>query len=264
MTHFVELCAGSAALSMEIEGIRPVVSYAGSKRGYAQEILQIMQIDKANVTKITVVDPGLWGVIHRAFVHHTCSEIAVEIEKLETEDPKTLFARLISSSILSGEKKLTMCAAEALCKIAGTYGGKEIGGFKGRHKHRPSVDGYIPSRKSLVDRCKDIAYTKNWNVCHSSALDVPAINDCERTVAYIDPPYTASSGQYIHQLSRNEVMKIGRLWAKQGADVYISENEPLHELIDEGWRSRLLQNRIGQIRKDSRVTLEWVTYKTNK
>lgn len=265
MIHFIELCAGSAALSMAIENAPIVVSYAGSKKGYAKELLEIMNVEKMQVKNITIVEPGVWGAIHRAFSQHKGSEIAMEIEKLAMEEPRSLFNRLIPSVIMQSEKDMVIKAAELLCRLASTYGGKEIGGFKGSHKHRPSVDGFIPSRMSLASRCRAITMMKKWEIISTSALNINEItSDCERTIVYIDPPYMSTSGQYMNHLSREDVITLARKWTALGADVYVSENEAIPQLLEEGWESKQLKERYGQTRKGSKIVNEWVTFKTTR
>lgn len=79
------------------------------------------------------------------------------------------------------------------------------------------------------------------------------------TVAYMDPPYIATTG-YAHDLPRAEVVALARRWAAAGAIVAISEAEPIPELVAEGWHAvDITGQRVGQKRTFSRQQAEWVT-----
>ena len=265
MVHFIELCAGSAALSMSLEGNKSIISYAGSKWGYVQELLSLMKLNSNDVEHITVIDPGLWGIIHKGLVSKARSDVVNEINRLAEIDGRKLFDDIKPKQLLQDdttEKCLGKRTAEALCKIAATFGGKEVGGFKGKHKHRPSVDGYIPSRHTLGKRCAELHFNKEWTVIQDCAMKISTVSSNARTVVFIDPPYKSTKGQYLNTLSRRKVVDLAERWAQVNADVYVCENEPVAELVNVGWLTKKLQKRCGQKRKDSKTTEEWVTFRT--
>lgn len=79
------------------------------------------------------------------------------------------------------------------------------------------------------------------------------------TVAYMDPPYVATTG-YAHDLPRAEVVTLARRWAAAGAIVAISEAEPIPELVTDGWHAvRIDAERVGQKRTFSKQQAEWLT-----
>lgn len=94
---------------------------------------------------------------------------------------------------------------------------------------------------------------------HPDARDIDPPTLPPGTVAYMDPPYVATTG-YTHDLPRAEVVILARRWAAAGATVAISEAEPIPELVAEGWHAVEITNeRIGQARTFSRQKSEWVT-----
>jgi hypothetical protein len=75
-------------------------------------------------------------------------------------------------------------------------------------------------------------------------------------VAYIDPPYQDTTG-YGHDLTRAEVVALAMRWADVGADVYISEAEPIDL---PGWHHvDITGHRRGQKRTFSKQQREWLT-----
>ena len=68
----------------------------------------------------------------------------------------------------------------------------------------------------------------------------------------MDPPYVGTTG-YASDLPRAEVVRIAREWADAGADVYISEAEPIPELVADGWHKfDISSTRRGQKRTFSK------------
>lgn len=78
-------------------------------------------------------------------------------------------------------------------------------------------------------------------------------------IAYMDPPYVATT-PYKHDLSREEVVRMARLWADAGATVCISEAEAIPELMADGWHAvEISATRKGQKRTFSKQQAEWLT-----
>jgi hypothetical protein len=97
-----------------------------------------------------------------------------------------------------------------------------------------------------------------WTI-YDRAQEVPIPLNASDNVVYIDPPYRATTG-YGHDLPRDEVVRIASLWADAGAFVGISEQEPIPELVADGWHAvRIDQDRTGQKRTFSRQQGEYLT-----
>ena len=81
----------------------------------------------------------------------------------------------------------------------------------------------------------------------------------EGTIVYADPPYVATTG-YRDDLPRSEVVRMARLWAEAGAFVGVSEQEPIPELMADGWHAvRITNGRKGAARSFSKQKDEWLT-----
>jgi len=81
----------------------------------------------------------------------------------------------------------------------------------------------------------------------------------EGSWVYIDPPYQNTTG-YAHDLPREEVVRLARLWREAGAHVCISEAEPIPDLVDEGWHVvEITGDRKGQKRTFSKQKREFLT-----
>lgn len=80
-----------------------------------------------------------------------------------------------------------------------------------------------------------------------------------RTVVYIDGPYREGTG-YDHAFPRAKQVVTALAWKAAGARVYVSEAEPVAELVERGWFPVEITNeRIGQARTFSKSAEEWVT-----
>lgn len=78
-------------------------------------------------------------------------------------------------------------------------------------------------------------------------------------VAYMDGPYENTTG-YGHLFPRSEQVEVIRRWADAGAACYVSEAEPIPELVADGWQAvEITSCRIGQKRTFSKQKREWVT-----
>lgn len=265
--HWIELCCGSAAMTWHLLGDKVVapVSYTGSKAGYAAEIAATIGIGRPS--SVTLNDPGTWGKIWPPVIA-TPTRVSDHLLTLATDsrDPKALFLDL--SSMIDSEADPSIEAALRLCKVAGTFGGKEIGGFKGKHKLRPNVDGFIPNRRTIAERTlgfSKIDPTVQWKFFNQNAQTIEPPLCTKGTYVYLDPPYVGSESVYANSFSREDVLTTAIKWADAGANVIISEAVPLctaKELVDHGgWESIELISRVGQARKNSKSTKEFITFR---
>lgn len=223
----------------------------GSKDGYAPSIARAWGVPVPEVLHLN--DPGLWGCIWTCLSSSQGSiAVAGVIDSWVHEEPRALFERLKRWNYDGGD---TETAAAALCKIAATYGGGEIGGFKGPHKLRPSVDGFIPNRRTLAARVRRFRWpvpVAAEKTCASKAK-VPA-----GAWVYIDPPYQGTSG-YLNHFSRQSVVSVAQRLVQEGCHVAVSEGEPIVELLDLGWTAHsLTAERRGQTRRNTRSGAEWL------
>ena len=104
----------------------------------------------------------------------------------------------------------------------------------------------------VVKRCKSLPTLPA--TIHPDARKTAPLRSS--AVVYIDPPYQNTTG-YGHGLTRAEVMALAMKWSDAGADVYISEAEPIDL---PGWyHVDITHCRQGQKRTFSKQQAEWLT-----
>lgn len=249
MPAFVEPCAGSAAVARRLCGLGPLVGFMGAKDGYAEAILA--EWKPPAPSRVVLNDPGLWGLIWEGVVAD-CSAVASALRELSVLEPREAFE--LAAAIMPDDQATARSAALALCRIAGSYCGSEVGGFKGRHKLRPNAEGFTPSRLKLAERVERLVWPVPVVVRRGSAADmrVPV-----GSWVYIDPPYRDVKG-YLNDLDRDDVVRLARRCAGAARSVAVSEGERLAGLTD--WRVvDLTDRRRGQARRHSRSREERLT-----
>lgn len=249
--ELIELCAGSAALTRKLCGQSKLLGFMGSKDRYVDQIIDVWGLPP--IKTFVLNDPGFWGVIWEAYCTGLFCAIADQIERWMEQDARSLF-EYCKMNKDAGD--LTLKAACRLCLLASTYGGGEIGGFKGKHKLRPSVDGFIPSRKSLAERVRK--FSKVSSVV-STCLCLTKVDPLPDRFVYIDPPYKGLSG-YENHIDHQRVIEVAKKWKSIGCSVAISESVPLDAELGDGWRSQQLKTLNGQCRKNAKCSDEFLTY----
>jgi len=222
----VELCCGTAALTRHILGApKSPVSYAGAKAGFVHRIVEFLEQDFFDEYHLN--DLGDWSIVWDVITNAESKILFLELANQLTENPmapKELWKSLkveLQKEELANHKR----AVYYLFAIAGTYGSAEVGGFKGLHKRRPNVDGYIPSRKTIVSRARKLMEFP-WNNIRVSQLSAEACKPRPDATCYIDPPYLQSSKVYKNLLSREVVEKIDqKLACSWCASNHLVENE---------------------------------------
>jgi len=335
---FVELCAGTAALSLAFHArgeplksrkgafkqVKPPVSRMGSKAGYAAAILDVLGLEQGQGTRDGTryiwcePDPGV-RLLLEAYRDAGLSRAAADIIRgWAGEDPRALWERLRAEGPPRGAEAgevarwifgttasystttpfagflhpeeggrygaarldvarrtegLPTLPAEVhpdaraveprevarwLTITAGATGG--VGGFKGLHCLRPSVDGFIPSRSSLsatIEAAEPIPAT----ILPDAREVDPGHCLPAGTIVYIDPPYVGTT-KYAADLPRAEVVALARKWSEAGATVCISEQVAIPELVADGWEAiDISARRVGQRRTFSKQQSEFLTIK---
>jgi hypothetical protein len=324
---FVELCAGTAALSLRLHGgrhCRPPVSRMGAKTGYADAILEVLGLrpgqgadrylwcepdDGARLMLIAYTDEALRR------------EAAAIIRGWADEDPRALWERLRDEGAVKGCPSAWVAGVGAVeprevARWVWTWGrsyntrGPDAGftpdasaaGVPVWGAHSPEVfagrlDAIPDLSATVLDGAVEPREVARWawvqrrsahakgdgyhsgNETHRIDDDAPAgrldaLSDLPATVldgatdpptvppgtiAYCDPPYSNTTG-YAHDLPRAEVVRLARAWADAGAWVVISEQEPIPELMADGWHAvDITDTRRGQRRTFSKQQREWLT-----
>lgn len=256
---FVELCAGTAALSLRLErdGARPPVSRMGSKAGYADTILRILGLmpgQRAHRYLWCEPDPGVRLLLHAYRDAALAKAAAAIIRGWAGDDPRALWERLRAE----GAPRLPAGEVEA-GEVARWMA---LWGWHYRQGEYASGGPVLPG-----DRRQDTTATATGlsRVPEMPATIAPDAREVDPpalppgAVAYIDPPYVDTTG-YAHDLPRSEVITLARRWAAAGATVAISEAEPIPELVADGWHAvRIDAERMGQKRTFSKQQAEWLT-----
>jgi len=290
---FVELCCGSAAVTLRLLGgplVKPPIAYMGSKRGFAGPILHAMGLRAGQgADAVLLVDAGPWGDVWAALADpETGVAVAEKIRSWKDEDPRALWDRLRAEGAADPASWLYL----GNCSYAaGTgHGGfvhPELGGRYGasrdhlaratatatlvlagdRHKAESVAAFLAASGGTWPDDPPDISATatatasptlhaRSVTAIRGDARDVAPPDDCDGVWCYIDPPYRGTAG-YTADLPRADVLAVARRWSDAGAVVAVSETEP-PDLP--GWHSIQIDHaRTGQKRTFSRQQEEWLT-----
>ena len=267
---FVELCAGTAALSLRLQGgraARPPVSRMGAKTGYATTILSVLGLrpgegaahylwcepdDGARLMLIAYTDPEL----RRA--------AASIIRGWASEEPRALWTRLRDEGPVKGcpptwpgptppyghevarwawlGVRSWKSGARHGFQVASTKSEKHDGGANyGPTTPAGRIDALPTMPATILDR----------------ATDPPTLPP--GTIAYLDPSYVGTTS-YADNLPRSEVVRLARAWHEAGALVVVSEAEPIPDLIGDGWHAmEITGGRVGAARTFSRQQREWLT-----
>lgn len=245
MVDLVELCAGTAAVSLAALGAPGFpASRRGSKRGWTGPILEALQVT-VPVDHVVLVesDDRLARLLTTLFSRDVLS-LADEIEA-RAESP----ARDEWERAREGDTP-----ADTLLTIAASRGGTRDGGFKGAHILRASVDGFTPNRRALAERVRAFApfAGRATVLCVDAALANPEYH--KPTSVYLDPPYAGRRG-YGETLV--DPVGVAKRWAAHGHRVVVSEAKPLDGAAAV---CEITAKRRGQARKrNTNDCTEWIS-----
>lgn len=288
---FVELCAGTAALSLAhfakgaplksrkgaFKQVKPPVSRMGSKSGYAEAILDVLGLEPGEGQAAGThyiwcePDPGC-RLLLEAYRDAALAKAAADIIRgWADEDPRALWERLRAEGpprlpeaspgglpfAYEVARGLIVSGWAAHGKDCRYYAGPDRGGPVGSHP-----EGWTASITSegLARRADSLPAIPAVILPDARATD-PWPSLPPGTVAYIDPPYVGTT-QYANKLPRADVIALASRWADAGATVCISEAEPIPELVADGWEvADITGRRKGQRRTFSKQQSEFLTIK---
>jgi len=270
---FIELCAGTAALSLRYHAgrnARPPVSRMGAKTGYADVILRVLGLrpgqGHTDGTRYLWCEPdaGVRLLLHAYTDRELATAAADIIRGWRDEDPRALWERLRAEGPATCPEGLTAReVARWFYVFSRTVPQAQVRGatdsdFMGSREETPDGSaGRAISRASLAEKVSSGPTIPATIHPDARAIDPPTLPP--GTVAYMDPPYLNTTG-YAHDLGRDEVVRIARRWADAGALVCISEAEPIPELIADGWHQvEVTGERKGQRRTFSKQQAELLT-----
>jgi len=261
---FVELCAGTAAVSLRLHHprARPPVSRMGAKTGYADTILRVLGLrpgQQADRYLWCEPDPGVRLLLHAYRDRELATAAADIIRGWKDEDPRALWERLRAEGpAVCPPVDALLLAKESWFRVRTMPQAQARGAGPGDFLPQVAPSGGC--------RYSDFAPAQWLEVCptlpatiadDARAIDPPQL--LPGVVVYIDPPYLNTTG-YAHDFPRSEWLPLVRAWKASGATVCISEAEPIADLIAEGWHAVEITNeRKGQKRTFSKQQAEWLT-----
>lgn len=159
---FVELCCGSAAVTLRLLGGRyavPPISYMGSKRGYAGAILAALGLRSGiGADRVLLCDGGPWAHVWGVLADPAnCVEVARILRGWADEDPRALWERLREEHRGAWDGWGAERAAGWLCFSAGSRGKPGGECFRGPCDNRDDCDGYHPRRGDIATRVESVA-----------------------------------------------------------------------------------------------------------
>lgn len=269
---FVELCAGTAALSLRLHHprARPPVSRMGAKTGYADVILRCMGLrpgqGSADGTRYLWCEPdaGVRLLLHAYTDRELATAAADIIRGWADEEPRALWERLRAE----GPARCPPVDPREVARwaLVGQWsfrrGQPESGFNAGLLKDRePTPTGGNGCKARTCEQEASL-----WN--HVPTVTATITDDARKVrptampagvVVYIDPPYRGTTG-YAHAFPRSEWLPVVRQWAAAGALVVVSEAEPIDDLLDDRWHAvEITGERVGQKRTFSKQQREWLT-----
>ena len=267
----VELCAGTAALSLRLarRDARPPVSRMGSKAAYASAILRVLGLRPGQgATRYgwCEPDPGCRLLLEVYRTPGLAEEVASVLVKWTGEDPRHLWERLRAEGparwgpTVDPREVARWVRIITANRLIPVHWDQDRGGWfnSGVGGTTHGGDQFATSIQSLVTKFLDV----DGDLCAEVFTDsraYPPTEIPEGTIAYMDPPYVGTTG-YGSDLPREEVITIARTWADAGAWVVISEAEPIPELVADGWsKVEITWTRKGGARTFSKQQREWLT-----
>ncbi len=258
----VELCAGTAALSLRLEraGARPPVSRMGAKTGYADCILALAGLEPGDMAGHYLwcePDDGVRLLLHAYRDADLAREAARIIRCWADEEPRALWERLRAE----GPARCPPVDAREVARWT-WYFGRSFNGTGTAFRPSESSKG-TPVWNAHPPQHFAAAVVNTTGLpatIHDDATTAPIPDPLpEGTLVFIDPPYVGTTG-YAHDLDRPAVVRLAQQWAAAGARVMISEAVPIDALVACGWHAvEVSAMRVGQKRTFSKQQREWVT-----
>lgn len=276
----VELCAGSAALSMHLLGAeQSLVNYQGSKWSVRSELETVVRALGFEGPPSRVVLGDVSPIADAvALVLRDRAAVLAELQPLVAAgeaDPAELFARLSKEPV---PEQPARRVAVLLWLQTMNYNGKAVGarveldgmrwvvhGLNKTHAYGTDATASFgrvePQGARLLEAvARAPALAGAVGLWGAEAID-PYLSG--PTLGFIDPPYAGTTLYPSGNLTRSEVVAEARKLAAMGVAVIVSEAVPIPELVADGWRPLRLRGatRKGSRQKFRRATggEEWVT-----
>lgn len=279
---FVELCAGTAAVSLALLGGRAPVPFAGSKRSFVKQLFVEMGVDPSQPPdQIHLVDCSEWGRTLQAMKTSANAIADVFDTWAEEPDARELFDRLRTTAPPDDP---VLRAAAHLFLQARTYRGKPVyptedgwktHGFDPEHRAEAvnpgsHVRGWYNSRPTLARKLREIAQL-DWSRVTIHRMRVQDFEPIPSAKVLFDPPYAGSPVHYGEGIacSRDDVLAVARAHHAAVCDVYVTEGADLASDLPGFHGRRMLSSRHGVFKSADRTPRsqlgshqEWLTSST--
>lgn len=237
-TTLVELCAGSAAVSLRWlhPRAKPPIAYQGGKRAYADAILLAMGLRPGGGQRdgrVVLVEAGPWG---EAWAHWAAGGIPDTVARLRawaSEDPRALWTRLKDAPVPAGRAERV--AVWAMIQ-RGSFGGFPAFVIDGRWRWSQRAGRATPHTSvgprmeidavDVAEIARRVGALPSLSRAEVRHGDARAVEPVPGAIVVIDPPYVGTTG-YGCSLSRDEVIGLAQRWRSVGAAVAVCESEPL-------------------------------------
>lgn len=279
---FVELCAGSAAVSLRwlSSKAKPPLSYQGGKRGYADAILRAMgqEPGAGRGHEVVLCEPGPWGEAWELWrTAEGRADTCARLEAWAAEDPRTLWDRLRRAPVPvdMAERVATWAVlqwwkfgrspvipVDGVWLMMGGFNASEA--YRGEYRQRlkdergtyangvPIVVSRDMTIDVLLEGMAALPDLSRVRVHHGTAQTLAPIPGA---ICYLDPDYQGTTG-YGHTFPRAEVLATAQRWREAGCLVVVSEAEPLPL---PGWHHHELGGSVGFGRTWSKQRREVLT-----
>ncbi len=269
--RWVELCAGSASLTLHLLGARrSLLPYQGSKWRFRKALEPLLGLE-APLTEVVLTDPGPWGAVLPVVIEEGARASLIEqLEGMAQRDPREVYEGLHRHPVAHDDA--VAFAAEYLFLQRLAFSGKAVGvvdgcwsspgfntssayGLPGTERFgrvNPMVPSLVRVLRSYELRPVVLGGGQQPAGPPEGPVEVP-------TVAYLDPPYVGSTRYPNGDLPRDRVVELARGWHRAGARVLISEGEAVPELLAEGWTAHCLTEGRGDTSPFRGKQAEWVT-----
>ena len=243
---FVELCAGSAAVSLHLLGgqhAKPPAPYQGSKRAYAASLLDIMGlVPGQTVEHLVLVEPGPWAAVWQVMSQGGAMGIVAAMEPWCVPDAAQQHATFnrLRDSLLAGA--LVDPVAEAagwLWCLSRTPEGAVNRGCKCNLTWQRGLNhGAGGHNIKLDDPMRGVLALAGlrWPPTTVHRCSATQVQPVAGAIAYLDPPYKGTSG-YLDEFPAAQVRQVAEDWHAAGATVCISEARR----VVPTWRVRKVQ-----------------------
>jgi hypothetical protein len=274
--HFVELCCGSAAMTLHLLGAtRALLPYQGSKWRFRKAIVEVFEAHgfAGPPASVGLYDPGPWGVVVPVVLDPARrASVIAGLEALAAEDPRAVYERLHGGPVADDPVAFAV-AYLFLQRLA--FSGKAVGiregcwsspgfntssayGLPGTERFgavQPMVPSLVRVLRTYGDKLRQVPVEGGRR-----PAPMPEGPVSRPTLVYLDPPYAGSTRYPNGDLDRDGVVALASAWSEAGARVVISEGVPIAPL---GWPTVCLTRGRDDTSPFRGKQAEWLTVSPN-